>query len=127
MHFLHISHSLLSGITSPHLFPSPPLYPTLRIPLQFFLNPLHLLRIPNLNNPIDLCRIPHQLLGASVQHLDFGVACDGEVVQHDVGDGLAARVLSYIEMLASRVYKRAGGDAIEGKGCGIRGFGDVQV
>jgi hypothetical protein len=51
--------------------------PSLCIPLQPLFNRTHLLRIPNLDYPIHLGGVPDQLLCPGVQHLDFGVACDG--------------------------------------------------
>lgn len=38
----------------------------------------------NINNAVHLARVAHELLGAGVEHADFGVARDGEVVEHDV-------------------------------------------
>jgi len=52
---------------------------------QLLLNLFQIVRIVNLDDPVHLGRIPHQLFRAGVQHLDFVVAGDGEVVQHDVG------------------------------------------
>lgn len=61
--------------------------------LQLLLDILQILRAINLNDSVDLARVPHELLGTSVQHLHFAVTGDGEVVEHHVGDGEATRVL----------------------------------
>lgn len=69
--------------------------------LQPLLNLLQVLGTIHLDDAIDLAGIPHQLLGAGVQHLDFAVACDGEVVEHDIGDGEAAGILIHLVQIRS--------------------------
>jgi hypothetical protein len=84
IHFIHIPRFLLRHKFDVDVLGTRPsftlLFTCLCIPLQPLLNIPHLLRIPNLYNPIHLGRIPNQLLRARIQHLDFGVACDGQVV-----------------------------------------------
>lgn len=42
---------------------------------------------------VDLCRVPEQLLCASVEHAELAVAGDGEVEEEYVGDRLSSRGL----------------------------------
>lgn len=73
---------------------APPLrYTTLRLPLELVFNLLQVVGAVNLDDLVDLGRVAHQFLGARVQHLDLGVAGDGQVVEHDVGHREAAGVL----------------------------------
>jgi hypothetical protein len=102
IHFIHIPRFLLRHTFDVDVLGTRPsftlLFTYLCIPLQPLLNIPHLLRIPNLNNPIHLGRIPNQLLRARIQHLDFGITRNREIVQHDVGDGEAARVLGLLAL-----------------------------
>ena len=58
--------------------------------LQPLLNTLHLLRIPNLNNPPRLALIPHQLFRARIQHARLLVARRRQVREHHVRHAQAA-------------------------------------
>jgi hypothetical protein len=54
------------------------------VALQFLLNILHLLRLTDLNNPIHLRRIPHQLLRARIQHPRLLIRGRRQIIQHNV-------------------------------------------
>jgi hypothetical protein len=68
-------HSVVSLQRGPFL----PERPALLL-LQLVLNLLQIFWAVNLNDAIDLARIAHQLFCTGVQHLDFAVTCDWEVV-----------------------------------------------
>lgn len=75
----------LKSMSFSHVYVACHIHPLLGIgkPLR---NGGNVLLFVNLDNPVDLCSVAHQLHCAGIHHPLRWVAVDGEVVEEDVGD-----------------------------------------